>query len=218
MFTGLIEEIGEIKSIHRIGDGRRITVKATKIMDDLKIDDSVAINGACQTVVSLTSGSFDVETVEETILKTTLGEFFPGKRVNLERAAKLGDRMGGHLVQGHVDCTGSITLIEKLAAAYQLWIGYPNEFNKYIVAEGSVCIDGISLTTARDETGRFMVSIIPHTWKMTTLSELKTSDKVNLEFDIIGKYIEKISLPYLSGSKTEKKTSGLDKYIDQPMF
>lgn len=216
MFTGLIEEIGEIQSIQRIGGGRRISVRASKIMEDLKIDDSVALNGVCQTVVSLTANTFSVEAVEETLLKTTLGDFKPRKRINLERASRLGDRMGGHLVQGHVDCAGLVVNIEKLSTAYQLWISYPEKFTNYIVAGGSICVEGVSLTSARSEGAKFMVAVIPHTWKMTTLSELKAGEKVNLEFDIIGKYIEKIALPYLSGKTEEKKPSILDMYYDQP--
>ncbi len=216
MFTGLIEEQGEIKSIRKAGGGRRITVKAKKIMDDLKIDDSVALNGVCQTVVSRSADTFEVEAVEETILKTTLGDMKPGQKLNLERAARLGDRMGGHLVQGHADCTGSVVSIEALATAKLIWISYPEKFSNYIVSEGSICIDGVSLTTAREEKSRFMVSIIPHTWQMTTLKDLKPGLKVNLEFDIIGKYIEKIASPFLGKEKEVKKKSVLDMYYDQP--
>jgi len=185
MFTGLIEEIGTIKNISPLGSGRRITVEASHIMDDLKIDDSVAINGVCQTVVEHTEKTFLVEAVEETLKKTGFGNLRPGLKVNLERAARLGDHMGGHLVQGHVDCTGNVISVRQQPASHVLWISFPSAYEKYIVPVGSICIDGVSLTAADVKSNKFMVSIIPHTWKMTTLNELKAGSLVNLEFDII---------------------------------
>ncbi len=214
MFTGLIEEIGVIKSIRSIGGGKKITVEANKILDDLKIDDSVALNGACQTVVAINGNQFDVEAVEETLIKTTLSGFISGKKINLERAAKLGDRLGGHLVQGHVDTVGTVSSIEKLSTGVLIWISFDRQFDKYMVNTGSICIDGVSLTSARVESSRFMVSIIPHTFKMTTLSMLSPGDKVNLEFDIIGKYIDKM----ISIKQNEESISFWDNYKDQPEF
>jgi riboflavin synthase len=211
MFTGLIEEIGIIKAIKPIGGGRRISVEAYKVMDDLKIDDSISLNGTCQTVVSRTDKTFDVEAVEETLSKTSFLKFHPGKKINLERASRLGDRMGGHLVQGHVDCRGKVTDIRKLNTGINLWINYPKEYSKYLVSAGSICIDGVSLTVAQLEDLKFMVSIIPHTWEMTTLCELNTGGEVNLEFDIIGKYIERIM-----NHNPVKEKSFLEQYIDQP--
>lgn len=214
MFTGLIEEIGIIKSIRSIGGGKKITVEAFKILDDLKIDDSVALNGACQTVVAINGNQFDVEAVEETLIKTTLSGFISGKKINLERAAKLGDRMGGHLVQGHVDTVGTVSSIEKLSTGVLIWISFDKQFDKYMVNTGSICIDGVSLTSARVESARFMVSIIPHTFKMTTLSQLSPGDKVNLEFDIIGKYIDKM----MNIKQNQDSISFWDNYKDQPEF
>lgn len=214
MFTGLIEEIGVIKSIRSIGGGKKITVEANKILDDLKIDDSVALNGACQTVVAINGNQFDVEAVEETLIKTTLSGFISGKKINLERAAKLGDRLGGHLVQGHVDTVGTVASIEKLSTGVLIWISFDRQFDKYMVNTGSICIDGVSLTSARVESSRFMVSIIPHTFKMTTLSMLSPGDKVNLEFDIIGKYIDKM----ISIKQNKESISFWDNYKDQPEF
>jgi riboflavin synthase len=211
MFTGLIEEIGTIKAIRTVGGGRRITVHAKKIMNDLKIDDSVALNGTCQTVVSLTPDSFDVEAVEETIRKTTLGRFATGMKINLERAAKLGDRMGGHLVQGHVDCTGYILSIIPEGAGKLVWISFPGEFRKYIVPIGSICIDGVSLTIAKAEATKFMVSVIPHTWQVTLFNELKSGTQVNLEFDIIGKYVENMMSPNINKDNGNK--SDLEKFL-----
>ncbi len=192
MFTGLIEEIGKIVAVRHLGGGKRITVECTKIFDGLKIDDSVALGGVCQTIVAISGRRFDVEAVEETLRKTTLSGVRTGSRINLERAAKLGDRMGGHLVQGHVDCTGRISSIIQESAGWQLWVEFPIGFSKFLISAGSVCVDGVSLTVARVERDRFMCAIIPHTRSVTTLGELKTGSKVNLEFDLIGKYVEKM--------------------------
>jgi riboflavin synthase len=211
MFTGLIEEIGTIKAIKPVGGAKRFTVQAKKIMDDLKIDDSVALNGACQTVVSLTNDTFDVEAVEETLRKTTLGQFTPGKKINLERAAKLGDRMGGHLVQGHVDCTGHVLTIHPEATGKLVWISFPEKFRKYVVPVGSICIDGVSLTVAKVETTKLMVSVISHTWSVTMFKELKAGAQVNLEFDIIGKFVENMVNPHLG--KSDLNSNSILEYL-----
>lgn len=211
MFTGLIEEIGQIHRLERLGGGSRIYVQANIVTEDLKIDDSVSINGACQTVVDIKNKIFTVEAVEETLKKTTLGYLRNGNSVNLERAAKLGSRMGGHLVQGHIDCTGSVASIEKLNTAVNLWIKFPYEFQKYVINAGSIAIDGISLTVARKSSDMLMVAVIPHTWKVTALKNLKTSEKVNLEFDLIGKYVENMI-------KGNNFSGNLEKYIDQPNY
>ncbi len=210
MFTGLIEEIGEISAIRPIGAGKRISVKASKILDDLKIDDSVALNGACQTVVTVSGNQFEVEAVEETLRKSSLGQFRPGMKINLERAARLGDRLGGHLVQGHVDTIGTIANIHKESAGILVWVSYPKEFDKYVIPTGSITIDGISLTSARVEGYKLMVSVIPHTWKVTNLNNIRIGSYVNLEFDVIGKYVDKL----LKGNKP----SSLEQYIDQPGY
>jgi riboflavin synthase len=214
MFTGLIEEIGTIKRIERNSGSCKISVQAKKILEDLKIDDSVAINGVCQTVIAVQNDVFTVTAVEETLSKTTLSALKNGSLVNLERALRPIDRMGGHIVQGHVDCVGVITNIQHLATAVLIWVTYPKEFSKYVVRTGSICIDGVSLTTAKVENNRFMVSIIPHTWETTTLKLNRVGDKVNLEFDIIGKYIEK-----LINIQNESKSKGvLDDFLTQPEF
>jgi riboflavin synthase len=216
MFTGLIEETGTIKSIKPIGAGLRITVTANKVFDDLKIDDSIALNGVCQTVVSLTSNTFDVEAVEETLKKSTLSKIVSGKQINLERAMRLGDRFGGHIVQGHVDCRGTIINIQKQSAGILVRVSFPKTFRKYIVPVGSICIDGVSLTVASVESDNFMVSIIPHTWNVTTLSLLKSGSEVNLEFDIIGKYIENLVNNNEANPQVESPKSILEQFIDQP--
>lgn len=192
MFTGLVEETGVVRTVRPQGGGRRLTIEARRVMDDLKIDDSVAVNGCCQTVVARTATTFDVEAIEETLAKTTLGAFVAGTRVNLERAMQLGGRLGGHLVQGHVDCRGTVGSIEELDTSHNVWVEFPEEFARYVIPVGSICIDGISLTVARKDGNRLMVSIIPHTWKETTVGELRPGAMVNLEFDLVGKYIESI--------------------------
>lgn len=211
MFTGLIEELGTIREVRPIGMGKVIRVNAHKIMDDIKVDDSVAINGVCQTVVAYSKDTFDVEAVEETIRKTTFNYFRPGMAVNLERASKLGDRMGGHLVQGHVDCTGNILSIEKETAGTLVWITFPEEYSNFVVALGSIAVEGVSLTVAKTEGNKFMISVIPHTWNVTTLKNLRPGSKVNLEFDLIGKYVKKMMKAH-----TGDKPSSLERYIDQP--
>jgi len=216
MFTGLIEEIGIIQSANPLGGGKRISIKANKIMDDLKIDDSVSINGVCQTVVSRTVKTFDVEAVEETIRKTTFGYLKSADLVNLERALRIGDRLGGHIVQGHVDCTGIIITIVKERAGVLIWISYPLEFSRYIVNSGSICINGISLTVAKAESGKFMSAIIPHTWELTILKQLKPGSVVNLEFDVMGKYIENMIKSGITNNNLSTNSSIYDQFIDQP--
>lgn len=212
MFTGLIEEIGVVKSIVSLGGGKSITIEAIKIMDDIKIDDSVSVDGACQTVVHFDNNTIKVEAIEETLRKTTLGSFRVGEKVNLERAAKLGDRMGGHLVQGHVDCKGTVKSIDEKATEVQIWIEFPIEFDKYIIPVGSIAVNGVSLTVAKVSRNQFMLTIIPHTWKVTNLFMLKPGSHVNLEFDLIGKYVEKMIFPQ------KKSSNSLEKYIDQPDY
>lgn len=213
MFTGLIEEIGIIKSISVFGNNRRFTIQATQVLSDLKIDDSISINGACQTIVKRDNTTFEVVAVQETLRKTTLGSFKVGNFINLERAMRLGDRLGGHLVQGHVDCVGRIFHIESTSGSWQLWVEFPNKFSQYVIPIGSICIDGISLTVARVEGSHLMVAIIPHTFEFTTLQKNKVGDTVNLEFDILGKYIEKL---FLTHGKSNSEKSILDSWISQP--
>ncbi|NLO19629.1 MAG: riboflavin synthase [Ignavibacteria bacterium] len=206
MFTGLIEEIGTVKSLLQKGNARRFSIEANSIFSDLKVDDSVAINGCCQTVIKIQNNTFEAEAVEETLRKTTLGSFVPGHVVNLERAVRLQDRLGGHLVQGHVDCIGTISKIRKETLGILLRIAYPSEFRKYIAPTGSICIDGVSLTVAKDEEHSFTVAIIPHSWSKTVFPTLQVGSKVNLEFDIIGKYVEKIL-------REEKRSSTLSEFL-----
>lgn len=210
MFTGLIEEIGIIHSAESRGTSKRLVVKASTVMSDLKIDDSVAINGACQTVIARTETTFSVDSIDETLRKTTLGQLTRNSRVNLERAVRADSRLGGHIVQGHVDCTGKIRTINDIQGSRQLWVEFPAEYSKYVVPVGSICLDGVSLTVARTERNTVMVALIPHTLAVTTLSDRKTGDTINIEFDIIGKYVEKMTAGY------HKTPSVFDQFATQP--
>lgn len=210
MFTGLIEEIGTVATVRNIGGGLKIYINSNFIYEDLKVDDSVSVNGACQTVVEINAKQFAVEAIEETLKKTTLKYLKAGNEVNLERAVKLNDRLGGHLVQGHIDCIGRVSMIQKLQTGINVYIHHPVEYSKYIIPVGSVAINGISLTVSKKESSSFMVSIIPHSWEKTTMKNLNIGDEVNLEFDLIGKYVENMLV--------KDKKSSLDKYIDQPGY
>lgn len=211
MFTGLIEEVGKIKAITKLNGGLKITVEADVVMNDVKIDDSVAIEGVCQTVVAVNSKTFDVIAVDETMRKTNFANLKTNAKVNLERALTLSTRLGGHIVQGHVDCTGRVESIVKEGTNYLVKITFPNEYQKYIIPVGSICINGVSLTAARVEGNSFTVAIIPHTWDVTTIGDLKTGTIVNLEFDLLGKYIEK-QLQF----GNLKKESIWEQFADQP--
>ena len=191
MFTGIVKGVGKIAGIRSQGSGLRITVRYNneREFSDLAIDESVAINGACQTVVALGDKTFDVDTIEETLKKTTLGFFAAGFSVNLERALRPSDRLGGHFMQGHVDCVGTVLGVYDLGGSREIRIGFPEEFQPFIVPVGSIAIDGISLTVANIKENSFTVAIIPYTFENTTINNLKEGDRVNLEFDILGKYI-----------------------------
>jgi riboflavin synthase len=194
MFTGIIQEVGTVSAVQKAGGGIQISVRASGIARELEIDDSVALNGACQTVIRKRGSVFTVEAVEETLSKTTLGFLPVSSLLNLELPVRLQDRLGGHLVQWHVDCVGTIRSIEKKASSWLITVQFPQEFDRYVVPVGSIAIDGISLTVAATTAGTLTVSIIPHTLEKTTLGSADVGAKVNLEFDLIGKYIEKMML------------------------
>ncbi|MFA7227423.1 MAG: riboflavin synthase [Melioribacteraceae bacterium] len=190
----MIEEIGKLAAVEIIPGGKRFKITAGKIFDDLKIDDSVSVNGVCLTVTGIEGKVFFCDAVGETLTKSTHNDFKPGTLLNIERAIRMNDRLGGHLVQGHVNGTGVITGLTRLGENYSLDIEIPAGLTKYIVDEGSVAIDGISLTVARITDRKIVISVIPHTWKSTNISSRKKGDKVNIETDILAKYIEKILL------------------------
>ncbi len=191
MFTGIIKDVGRVRGVTRRQGGLRLRVHYTnpKEFSNLSIDESVSINGVCQTVVALGDGWLEVDSVEETLTKTTLGALQQGALVNLERAVRPMDRLGGHFVLGHVDCPATVESIRELGSSRELWIAFPDAFSPFIVTAGSITIDGISLTVARLEAELFAVAIIPFTFAHTTINELKSGSRVNLEFDILGKYV-----------------------------
>jgi|ERR1041385_5497245 riboflavin synthase len=205
MFTGIIEEIGIIERIQSIGEGIRLSLSAPRSSAELKINDSVSVNGVCQTVIGCTAGIFTVEAVEETLKKTTLGSLKINDKVNLELPMRLNERLGGHLVLGHVDSVGKVTDIEPRENSWLVTVKIPEKFLRYTVPVGSIAIDGVSLTIAELDGNCVKVSIIPHTWENTIFQNYKIETGVNLEFDIIGKYIERM-MNNGNDMKGEKKT------------
>lgn len=194
MFTGLVEEIGTVKRLAR-GTVYTLVVGSNKIINEVALGDSVAINGVCLTVTSMGSGELSFNAVPETVSRSTLKNLRPGDKVNLEAALRAGKMMGGHIVQGHVDGVGTIDSISSLAESKVIKINAPHEVLRYVVEKGSIAVDGISLTIAAVDDSSFTLAVIPHTLEMTTLPLRRPGDKVNLEADIIGKYVEK----FLSG-------------------
>jgi len=192
MFTGLVEEVGRIASLSRTANMMNITVEASRILDDVKIGDSIAVSGACLTVTRFDSRSFTVQAVEETVKRTTLSSKRPGSPVNLERSLRLGDRLGGHLVQGHVDGVGSVVSRTGTKDNAVLSFSVDKGLARYVAEKGSIAIDGVSLTVTYVKPGEFGVSVIPHTLAETTLGTLRPGDTVNLETDVIARYIERL--------------------------
>jgi riboflavin synthase len=192
MFTGIIEGLGSIVGFDRKTSNRsaaKMKISLGKIAKGLKVGDSVAINGVCLTAVGISKGITEFEMVGETIKKTNLGSLERGDKVNIERSLKVGERLEGHFVLGHVDGVGIISKIEKQSNQIQIWIKLTKELSKYIIKKGSITVDGISLTVVDTLKDQFSVSIIPHTMKITNLRYKKVGDKVNIETDILGKYI-----------------------------
>lgn len=192
MFTGIIEEIGSVKKVSVGGKSGSIEIAAKKVLDGTKVGDSIAVNGVCLTVTSLGSSSFTADVMAETLRRSSLGSLSLGNGVNLERAMAADGRFGGHLVSGHIDGTGTISKMQKEENAVWVHIQANSEILNLIVEKGSIAIDGISLTVAGVSDSEFSVSVIPHTAKETTLLSKKAGDTVNLENDIIGKYVQKL--------------------------
>ncbi len=208
MFTGLIEEIGTVRMVRPRGDGAVLTVEANKVLEGVQLGDSIAIAGVCQTVVRYEPGWFQVEAVKETMERTRFGAWRRGERVNLERALRASDRMGGHLVQGHVDGLAEVADIKQLQSSYRLTLRPRDGDLTYVVEKGSICLDGISLTVASVADAAFDVEIIPHTWQATTLHLLKPGDAIHLEWDVIAKYVHKMLGGYVGRTPTEGLTEG----------
>jgi riboflavin synthase len=192
MFTGLVEETGELLSLGRSSAGARLTVRAPLVTQDVHIGDSVAVNGCCLTVTVHEGQTLAFDLLAETLARTNLGALTPGAPANLERALAAHARLGGHFVQGHVDTTSPLISLEQVQADYRLEIALPREFARYVAFKGSIAIDGISLTVAEVHDASFVVWIIPHTFAVTNLRSKKAGDLVNLEFDLLAKYVERI--------------------------
>jgi riboflavin synthase len=194
MFTGIVEEVGRVTRIEQRGENRRITVSAAKVTDELKTGDSVAVSGVCLTALDIKPGSFCADLAPETWERTSFSRMHEGALVNLELPMKADGRFGGHIVQGHVDGVGKLIALERIADSENWWlrIELPGEVEKYTVYKGSISIEGISLTVAKLEGRSCTVAIIPHTVEMTNLNSLRSDDPVNLEADLIAKYVEKM--------------------------
>ena len=192
MFTGLIEEEGTVQKLYRRGGSVIFTFRAGKTVRRLTIDDSVSVNGVCLTVIQATRTSFTVQAVEETLRKTNLGNLNVGDSVNLERPLLPNERLGGHFVLGHVDGLCSVTRIVKRKSSWMFWFRLPRRFARYLIPVGSIAVNGVSLTIASLRGDHFAVSIIPHTWDVTTFKDLRVGDRVNVEFDMLGKYVERL--------------------------
>jgi riboflavin synthase len=191
MFTGLIEAVGTVQATVPSGSTRRFVIEAP-FASDLAIGESVAIDGTCCTVVAREQKTFAVEAIAETLKRTKLGTYRVGQSVNLERALCLSDRLGGHVVQGHVDCTGKVGSIRESSTERILSVDFPGDYAALLVDKGSVAIDGVSLTVVNASARKFTVALIPHTWEATNLALLRAGDPVNLEFDLLGKYMLRI--------------------------
>ena len=192
MFTGIVEEVGKVQSITPMGDGLEFTISTKKILKNVGIDNSICVSGVCLTVVKRGKNYFKVQVIKETLSKTNLGKLRMDSSVNLERSVRLNDRLGGHLVQGHVDTTGTVTKVLTLESSWLYTIRFPKTFRKYLIYVGSISVDGTSLTVARLGRTELTVAIIPYTYTNTIFHNYKVGTKVNLEFDVIGKYIESI--------------------------
>ena len=202
MFTGIIEELGKVKSIAPFEGGSRISIFASKILNDLNINDSVSVSGICLTTVYVDSDYFTVEAVGETLSKTTLSTFRAGQIVNLERAMTLQTRLGGHIVQGHINFISQVESLQSRGRNWLLKIIIPEDQLKYCIKEGSIAIDGISFTIADISSSLISINLIPHSFENTNMQYLRPGDKVNVEVDIIGKYIERL----ISKSKNENRS------------
>ncbi len=187
MFTGLVEELGSVREVTGDGSGARLTIAASTVLDGARVGDSISVNGCCLTVVDLGPGHWSADAVSETLARTTLGALTVGDRVNLERPAVVGGRLGGHLVQGHVDGVGTV-----LSPAPDLVVRAPGDLLRYLVTKGSITVDGCSLTVVAVSDDAFSVAVIPHTAAVTTLGFRQRGDLVNLEVDVVAKYVERL--------------------------
>jgi riboflavin synthase len=196
MFTGIIEELGRVRAIHRHEGGARVEIDATTVIEDASIGDSIAVNGCCVTVIELADRWWAADAVIETLERTALGDLEPGERVNLERPLRPADRLGGHLVQGHVDAVGGVVSRTALPdGSSRFTFSAPPDVLRYVVEKGSIAVDGISLTVAALDDETFAVAVIPHTLAVTTLGHKDAGAPVNLEVDLVAKYVERLLTP-----------------------
>lgn len=191
MFTGIIETLGTIAAIQKESENLHITLQSA-IANELKIDQSVAHNGVCLTVVAINGNSYTVTAIQETILKTNVGDWKVNDKVNLERAMKLGDRLDGHIVQGHVDQTGTCTSVTETEGSWLFTFAYDSKLNNITIEKGSITVNGVSLTVVNSKASEFSVAIIPYTYEHTNFKNFRVGTKINLEFDVIGKYVSKL--------------------------
>lgn len=192
MFTGIIEELGKVQGLEKSAAGARIVIAAKTVTDDAREGDSIAVNGVCLTALNITKDSFAADVSDETLRRSTIGDLRVGSKVNLERAVTPETRLGGHIVQGHVDARGRFLGAVQVGDFWTVRIGYPPEIAPYLVFKGSVAVEGISLTVANLTDEYFEIAVIPKTWELTNLHALKNGDAVNLEADVIAKYVERI--------------------------
>ncbi|MGH3861475.1 riboflavin synthase [Actinokineospora sp.] len=210
MFTGIVEERGEVIAVVDLADAARVTIAGPLVTSDAKQGDSIAVNGVCLTVVDLADGSFTADVMRETLQRSSLDKVATGDHVNLERAAAVGQRFGGHIVQGHVDGTGELISREPSEHWELVKVSLPGGLARYVVEKGSITVDGVSLTVVAVGADWFSVSLIPETLRATTLGVRKPGDKVNLEVDVIAKYVERLAIPHLgsTGRGTEEENTG----------
>ena len=192
MFTGLVEETGALIALERTKVGAHLTLRAPLVADDARLGDSIAVNGTCLTVVARDGEKLGFDLLEETLVRTNLGALHEGAAVNLERALAANARLGGHFVQGHIDCTAGVLALEPHGADHRIEIALPAEFAHLVVVKGSIAVDGISLTVAEVREASFIVWIIPHTLAQTNLRTRRAGDRVNLEFDLLAKYLDRM--------------------------
>ncbi|MEW6412954.1 MAG: riboflavin synthase [Candidatus Zixiibacteriota bacterium] len=205
MFTGLIEAVGLLENVRERGGYRLLKIKTEMAAQGLKVGESIACDGACLTVTEYGGGAFVVEASQETVARTIVGEYHKGSRINLERALKAGDRLGGHLVSGHIDDTGKVEYLKAVGDSLELAVSFDSIYDELVIEKGSISINGVSLTVNKTKPGWLSVNLIPHTARVTTLGEMKKGTAVNLEFDMIGKYILKATNKQKHGNLTIEK-------------
>ncbi|MDT4897715.1 MAG: riboflavin synthase [Acidobacteriota bacterium] len=214
MFTGIIEELGRVRSVEKRGEGARLCVEARHVMEGTQEGDSIAVNGVCLTAVDVRADSFAADGSSETLQRSTLGALRAGSFVNLERAVTPATRLGGHIVQGHVDARGQYLGASAHSGSWTVRIAYPAALARYLVFKGSVAVEGISLTVASLADEYFEIAVIPKTWERTNLSHLKPHDEVNLEADIIAKYVERILKAGTSAKDEERSQLTIEKLAE----